>query len=219
MSKGGSKGYEDELWEEAFAKMDEKEPLFQNLPETEEDARKVFEKCDDKSHVGPIVLVKGVPLGAFGDWLRRSELGRDSQMVMSTSHRHVRRTTAFYASFSEIPGDSQYLITVMTAISNLDLVHTAVKIQTCFGSALVSAQNIPECFLKLEFRSRFRTFAAGHTRCALPNIRGKISPMLSSSSGTQYAACTWRFGSALPPKLGRTLQPLETTNALHRSWV
>jgi hypothetical protein len=74
-SKGDSKGDEDELWEEASAKMDEQEPLFQKLPETEEDARKVFEKWDDKSHVGPIVLVKGVPLGAFGDWLRRSELG------------------------------------------------------------------------------------------------------------------------------------------------
>jgi hypothetical protein len=75
-SKGGSKGGEDELWEEAFAKMDEQEPLFQNLPETEEDARKVFEKFDDKSsHAGPILLVKGVPPGAFGDWLRRSELG------------------------------------------------------------------------------------------------------------------------------------------------
>lgn len=74
-SKGASDGNEDELWEEAFAKLDQQEPLFQKLPTREIDAMKVFEKCDSKSHVGPIVLVNDVPLDVFSDWLRRSELG------------------------------------------------------------------------------------------------------------------------------------------------
>lgn len=73
--RGDSKGNEDALWEEAFAKMDERTPLFDKLPNTAASATKVFAKCDNKSHVGPIVLAKGIPLNVFEDWLRNSELG------------------------------------------------------------------------------------------------------------------------------------------------
>jgi hypothetical protein len=66
---------EDGLWEEAFANMDEQEPLFQKLPTTEADAMKVFEKFNGKSHIGPIVLAKGIPQDVFSDWLGHSELG------------------------------------------------------------------------------------------------------------------------------------------------
>jgi hypothetical protein len=63
------------LWEEAFANMDEQEPLFRKLPTTEADAMKVFEKFNCKSHIGPIVLAKGIPQDVFSDWLGHSELG------------------------------------------------------------------------------------------------------------------------------------------------
>jgi len=73
-SKEAPNENEDELWEEAFAKMDEQKALFEKLPSTE-DAKKVFAKCNDKSHVGPIVLAKGIPENAFRSWLHESELG------------------------------------------------------------------------------------------------------------------------------------------------
>lgn len=66
---------EDELWEEAFAKMDEQEASFEKLPSSEEEAKKIFAKHNDKSHVGPVVLAKEIPGDAFRSWLLKSELG------------------------------------------------------------------------------------------------------------------------------------------------
>ena len=67
---------EDDLGKEAFAKIDEQsgrlhKASFQIL----EDAKKVFAKCNDKSHVASILLARDIPGAAFGSRLHESELG------------------------------------------------------------------------------------------------------------------------------------------------
>jgi hypothetical protein len=68
---------EDGLCEEAFAHMEEQEPLFQQqLPTTEASARNIFETCHGKSHhIGPMVLAKGIEQDVFSKWMGHSELG------------------------------------------------------------------------------------------------------------------------------------------------
>lgn len=92
--KGVSKGDEDKLWEEAFARISEQKPLFQKLPQTDEEAMIVFKICNDASHVGPIVVVKGVPQDVFGDWLRESELGLHKAEILPNGTVYIPQACA-----------------------------------------------------------------------------------------------------------------------------
>jgi hypothetical protein len=85
---------DDGLWEEAFANMDEQEPLFQKLPTTEADAMKVFEKFNGKSHIGPIVLAKGILQDVFSDWLGHSELGLHKSERLVNGTIYIPQTCA-----------------------------------------------------------------------------------------------------------------------------
>lgn len=55
--------------------MNEQEPLFKDLPTNDKEAREVFKKCDDITHIGPIVLAKNVDKEKFENWLHDHELG------------------------------------------------------------------------------------------------------------------------------------------------
>lgn len=63
----------DGIWEEEYAKIEDQIPMFDRLPKTEEQARKVRAICG--GHIGPIVLAKSVSAREFHHWLNQSELG------------------------------------------------------------------------------------------------------------------------------------------------
>eukprot|EP00978_Attheya_sp_CCMP212_P012532 scaffold31308_cov49-Attheya_sp.AAC.2 len=107
---------EDGLWEEAFANMDEQENLFQELPTTEADAMKVFETFNDKSHIGPIVLAKGISPDVFSDWLDHSELGLDKSERLVNCEWHCLHPT----SMCTRPWHSAWSALPRTALSHLE---------------------------------------------------------------------------------------------------
>jgi hypothetical protein len=175
---------DDGLWEEAFANMDEQEPLFQKLPTTEADAMKVFEKFNGKSHIGPIVLAKGILQDVFSDWLGHSELGlhKSERLVVNGTVYIPQACTLDHGILRGLLHKERHFL-----ILNQD---NASYLRTRSGSSgglnpdvfwwrFGEAAQQARVLFEVGMTSHFRTFAAVQRLFAQAQLHGKICNMLS----------------------------------------